>query len=260
VHAHGLLHEQREHNMLGKMIGLALFTAMAVNAIACAAASASNPAVWRCRKVAVGTGIYDDSECLVAQGGAMEYIREQITGATFTTKDVGTSTVTAVSSGTKVECTAATGGGVITSASEGRSTIKFTGCTSEPGGSKCNTAGAGTGEIVEPTSAKVVDYTEGSTVKAGWLVIPRNASGADELNFTCAGVSVKLMGSAIGSVSTELETSSLTVKWLPNKTETENAIPDVIPLEIKVGSGGLEKATVRTEALLTLSLAADVMY
>src|SRR5271163_4846496 len=125
-----------------KVVGLALFASLAISMVASASASAT-VGIFEC-VLGVGTSNLG-SNCLTLTGGT--YTVKEIVGATFTSKASG---ATILAAGTKeIECKAATNEGVITSLTEDRATIKFTGCEEKPSGAKCET-GAGSGVLLVP--------------------------------------------------------------------------------------------------------------
>jgi hypothetical protein len=110
-------------------------------------------------------------------------------------------------------------------------------------------------------SSKIVSYLEGTTLRAGLLIAPRNASGANlQSNIKCGTLAVEVKGSVIGAISPESEMSlSFTVKFALNGTA--NKIPDTVkPFEAKIGeSGSFEAATEKAEVLLDFPLKVEIM-
>jgi hypothetical protein len=235
-----------------KIVGLAFAAAFVLGMVASASASAASIGIFECE--AKTGGKYEDSACLkeVSSGGKFE--EKEIGGATYTSKAIGTTVLATAAK--EVKCTGATNEGVITNRTEGRATIKFTGCK-EGSGNNCSTSGTGS-EIVTAVSSKIVTYTE-TTLKAGLLLAPRNASGANETVFKCAGTEVKVYGSVIGAVTPESEMSqSATVKFVVSGGAQK--IPETTnSLRAKFASGATEKATQEGEALLDFTLKVEVM-
>jgi hypothetical protein len=235
-----------------KIVGLALLASLAISMVASASASATL-GIFECAEGTAATGL--GSNCL-AGGASEKFTVKPITGATFTSKAVG-NTVLATASKT-ITCTGATNEGVITSLTEGRATIKFTGCTAT-GGVNCQSSTASAKEIVTPVSSKVVAYTSGTETKAGLLLAPRTAGNVNEVEFECTGTKVKVYGSVIGAVEPEDKSSkSATVKFavtggVQEIAETTNS------LRAKFGSGATEKATQEGVALLDFTLNVEVM-
>jgi len=210
--------------------------------------------VLQCEKVSAGSGTFATAGCL-NEGAPSEFEEKEIAGATFTSKSIG-GTVFAFG-GNELACTAGTSEGVITSRTEDRATIKFTGC--KEGAINCETSGAGTGVLLIPVSSKVVSYTSGTSVKAGLLLAPRTSGGANELTFECAGTKVKMYGSVIGAAEPEdTATSSITAKYaLAGEVQ---AIPEATnSLRVKLGSGVTDKTTEEGTAVLGLTLQVEVM-
>jgi hypothetical protein len=237
-----------------KVVGLALLASLAIGMVASASASAEL-GIFECTEGTVATGL--GSNCL-AGGASEKFTVKPITGATFTSKAVG-NTVLATSSKT-ITCTGATNEGVITSLTEDRATIKFTGCTAN-GGVNCQSlTGASAKEIVAPVSSKIVSILNSNNeLKAGLLLAPRNASNVNEVEFECGGVKVKVYGSVIGAVEPEdVSAKSLTVKL--TVTNGVQGIPETTnSLRAKFGSGATEKATQEGTALLDFTLNVEVM-
>jgi hypothetical protein len=211
---------------------------------------------FECAQVTAGSGKYNEASCLKA-GGTKEFEEKGITGAKFTAKAIAKTIITAGAK--KVECTGATGEGVVTSSTEDVATIKYTGCTEEPSGFKCETSGAGAGVLVIPVSSKIVFYEGPSTNKAGLLVSPRNSTGENKTEFECVGTKVKVYGSVIGALTPTGEMSlSFTAKWQLN-AGGENTIKEVgNELRVKFASAATEKATLAGEALLDFTLKVEV--
>ncbi len=237
-----------------KIVGLALFASLAVGMVASASASATL-GIFECT---AGSGVSNlGSNCLTSTGG--EFTVKAITGATFTSKSVGGNTI--LTAGTKkIECAAATNEGVITSLTEDRATIKFTGCKEEPSGVNCETSGSGSGNLTVPVSSKIVSYTEGTNLKAGLLLAPRNSTGVNELSFSCTGTAVKVYGSVIGAVEPEdTASASATVKFAVNASKEQEIQESSNSLRAKFAAGNTEKATQAGGALLDFTLQVEVM-
>jgi len=237
-----------------KIVGLALLASLAVSMVAAASASAEL-GIFQCEK-GVGTSNLG-SNCLTETNGV--YTVKPITGATFTSK--AGATVLATPS-KKIECTTAKNEGVITSLTEDRATIKFSGCTSSS--NNCQT-GTETGVLLVPVSSKIVSYTNSSNeLKAGLLLAPRNASGENEVKFECGGVTDHVYGSVIGAIEpagttvADASSKSFSVKFVVTSgvqaiTEKTNS------LRARFSSGATEKATQEGEALLDFTLNVEVM-
>ncbi len=231
-----------------KIVGLALLASLAISMVASASASASL-GVFECT---LGSGTSNlGSNCLAETGG--KFTVKPITGATFTSKAVG-STILATANNTII-CLGATNTGEITSLTEDKATIKFTGCTLA-GGNSCETSGAPNAkEIVAPVSSKIVSYTNGNDeLKAALLLAPRTSGGANEVVIECDGIKVHVYGSVIGSITPEDPASlSFTAKYAVNSGVQEIA-ESANSLRARFGSGGTEKATQEGEALLDFTL------
>jgi hypothetical protein len=234
-----------------KIAGPALIAAFVISMAASATASAS-VGIIECE--AKTGGKFEDSACLkeVSSGGAFE--EQEIVGSTGTSKAIGETIFQTAAK--ELKCSGATGEGVVTSRTEGRGTIKFTGCK-EAGGNNCSTSGTGS-EIVMPVSTKVVSYTE-TTLKAGGQSAVRNASGENVTAFKCAGTEDKVYGSVIGSLTPESEMSlSATGKF--TVTEGKQTIPaPTNSLRSKFGSAATEKTTIEGTASGTSSTKSEVM-
>jgi hypothetical protein len=210
--------------------------------------------VLQCEKVPAGSGKFATAGCL-EEGAPAEFEEKEIAGATFTSKSVGS---TMFNIGSKeLACTAATSEGVITSTTEEKATIKFTGC--KEGAVNCETTGAGTGVLIIPVSSKVVSYINGTSVKAGLLLAPRTGLGENKVEFECAGTKVKMYGSVIGSLEPEdTATSAITAKYVV--TSEAQAIPEATnSLRVRFGSGATEKTTEEGTAVLGFTLQVEVM-
>jgi hypothetical protein len=232
-----------------KIAGLAFAAAFVLGMVASASASIG---IFECE--AKTGGEYKTAACLeeLANGGFEE---KEIAGAKYTSKAIGETIL--ATPGKEIKCSGATvSEGVITNRTEGRATIKVTGCK-EGAGNNCSSSGTGT-EIVVPVSSKIVTYTE-TTLKAGLLLAFRNASGKNETVFICAGTEVKWYGSVIGSITPESEMSlSATVKF--EVVAGAQKIPETTnSLRVKFASGPTEKATQKGEALLDFTLKVEVM-
>ncbi len=235
-----------------RTIGLTLLASLAVSIVASASASATL-GLFKCEP-----GIGNSSlgaNCLAETGGT--FTVKAATGARSTSK-AGGETILAVGA-KEIRCTAATSEGEVTSLTEGRGTIKFTGCAESPGGISCESPGAGAKEIVVPVSSKIVPYIEATTLKAGLLLGPRNSRGENKLELECSGIKVKVYGSLIGSVAPEDEMSlGITSKWVVNGGV--QAIPETTnSLRAKFGSGATEKASEEGEALHGFASKVEVM-
>lgn len=239
-----------------RIVGLALLAACAVGMIASASASATL-GIFECEKGTATTGL--GSNCLAETGGT--FTEKEIIGETFTSKAIGSSVLTQAS-GTAITCTGGTNEGVVTSRTEDRATIKFTGCTAT-GGSACSSTGASAKEIVSPVSSKIVSYLEnGTTLRAGLLLAPRNAANQNlQSNITCGTLAVEVRGSVIGAISPEdVMSQSFTVKFALNASNKQ-VIPDTVkPFEAKIGAtGSFEAATEKAETLLDFPLKVEIM-
>jgi hypothetical protein len=176
-----------------------------------------------------------------------------ITGATFSGS--GGATVLKAAGGTEVKCTATSTNGKITSLTQDVATIKFTGCKSNAG-SKCFTTSGE--EIVAPVSSKIVEAPSGST-KAGLLVEPRLPStGANEIEFKCGTLTIKVKGSVIGNLGEGSNTTFL-ANYELTANGKENTLKDTAnPLLTSVSGGSFEASTQSGTGKITFTLTVKV--
>ncbi len=237
------------------IIGLALLASFAISMVASASASATL-GIFECT---LGSGTTNLGANCLEEAGA-EHTVKVITGATFTGKAVGATILTA---GTKkIECAAGTNTGEITSLTEDKGTIKFSGCKETPSGVKCEApGGVGSGILLVAISSRIVSYTQNATLKAGLLLSVRNATGENKIEIECAGTKVKVYGSVVGSITPE-DTASLsfTAKYVvTNGVQEISELSTNSSLRAKFGGGATEKATQEGEALLDFTLKVEVM-
>ncbi len=236
-----------------KTVRLAVLASLALSMAASVSASATLGG-FEC---VAGTGTSGlGSNCLAEAGGT--FTVKPLTGAKSTGKLVGSTVFTA---GTKkIECTSGSGEGIVTSLTEGYGTAKATGCKEEPSGVNCESSGAGPGTLVFPVSVKIVSYLNSNgELKVGLLGALRNATGANEATFECAGTRVTLYGSVVGSVDPEDTMSlSFTAKLVVTGgvqeiQETTNS------LRAKFASGATEKATEAGTGVTSFALQVEIM-
>jgi hypothetical protein len=116
---------------------------------------------------------------------------------TFTSKS-GVTVLETVKKAT-IRCTADTGGGEVTGPKTGTIKITFTGCEFVTLGVPCNTVGVPPGTIVTTTLLMTLGYINGPKKEVG--IDLSTATGGPLMEFTCAGLTVTVTGSAIGKIT-----------------------------------------------------------
>jgi hypothetical protein len=239
-----------------KIVGLALLASLAVGMVASATASAEL-GLFECVSEP-GKGSLNP-ECLKFVGGSgNEFSVKPVTGTNFTGKALSANTVL-TSGANSIVCTGALTTGKATSLTESVLTIKFTGCKNQ-GGVNCETAGAPNSTTIEaPLSGKIVSVGSGSSLKAGLLLAPRNAAGANLLTINCTGSAVKVYGSVIGSIGPEdaqelsLQTTFKVNGGVQEIEEATNSLRAVF------AGGATNKATQEGVGLIDFALKVEVM-
>jgi hypothetical protein len=201
-----------------------------------------------------GTGWTLKPGCLVfgAGGAGEEYTQKEIVGATFSGKILHS--IVLKSGGIELKCTASTNEGRVTSKTEEKATIKFTGCKSEPGAQQCKTAGAAAEELLLPASSKIVSLGEPTNLTGRQLLLL-----VHEPAFECGTTMIHARGSAIGTFEfQDLMWTRYTAKWALNANGEQAITVKEQPLEVNVGSG-FERATFKGEVLSIFGLQIEVM-
>jgi hypothetical protein len=220
--------------MRTRTIGLGVVVAFVISAIAATAASGANPEYGRCIKTKVGGGLkYNSAKCTVvdttgekenfewyAAFGSAKPLEKTGFSAVLKPETIATLETKA---GTKVTCKALTAKAKFT----GNKTITvtqtdFSGC--ESGGIKCNTSGAGEGVIkVKELEGELGLISKGETSvkdKIGNVLWPKGGtptSGAEFVEFNCAGLTVKVKNSVISPIPSNAMKLVATVKFAASK-------------------------------------------
>jgi hypothetical protein len=148
-----------------RVVGLCLFAAFAIAAVASASASAALPEF----------------------GGPFP--------KPFTSKSKKSTFETV--KGTKVTCTVDTNAGEITGPKTGTVTVRFTGCRSS--GLPCQSKGAAPEEIVTNVLSMTLGYISKAKKEVG--IDLSSPTGAPLVEFECAGFPVQIRGSVIGRIT-----------------------------------------------------------
>jgi len=228
-----------------RIVGLCLVAVFATSAVVAGSASAANPEYGRCIKVTPkSVSNYDGAKCtklasedpgteaeklakgnfkwFPAFGGEKPLVK---TGFTAVLKPETIATLQ-TKAGTKVTCKALSSAGKYTGNQTVHvATVNFTGC--ESGGIKCNTAGAGVGEIsVKPLDGELGLISKGATSvadKIGNVLWPTGGkpetgvTAAEFVEFNCGGLTVNVRGAVISPVSSNAMKSIATVKFTATK-------------------------------------------
>jgi hypothetical protein len=152
--------------------------------------------------------------------------------------------------GVVIECEQESGVGKMTSANEGRDTIKFTGCKEKNTGAKC--ANAKEGEIVTKELKSLLAYTypaKETTEGRETGVVLSPATGAVFAEFNCSIVKVVVKGSVIGVITplkTRARTFALAIKQTnavqePSEYEAEGGGKVLTGLTCTVSGGAAQK-------------------
>lgn len=224
-----------------KILALALCASLAVVVVSAAAASAEELQVLLCMKVGAGKGKFKDSACKEAETGG-EYELEKLGSGVVLSSGTLTS-ATAVLKGALGDTVTCKGGslteGETSGELTGKVTIKFTKCTANTGGN-CTTSGAEKGEIVaEHLTTTIKSYKEEEVLKAGILFTIPNPEKPVE--FSCAGVIVKVRGSVLAEITNAGELSTLVDFSLLVKEGKQ--VPNQTTLEASFGGASYESAT-----------------
>jgi hypothetical protein len=229
-------------------------------------ASAEQPSIGRCVKVAAGTGGYTTSTCIASGVGSYEWY-PGFTGAkplakskfALTIKETTTFTSDTVTLG-KVTCKGQSGTGEYTaSKTVGNVFYKFTGC--EALLTSCTSPGAAAGEIKTERLQGVlgIDTTEpeASKDKVGLDLYPSGAGLSKEellAEFACGGVPYKWRGPVIVPFPTNKVAIKYTLKYAETagkqKPERFEGGPKQV-LETSLSGGAFEQSGWKLTSQLT---------
>jgi hypothetical protein len=225
-----------------RIAGLCLVAVFAMGAVLAGTASAANPEYGRCLKVTPkSTSNYDTAKCIKfasedpgteeekLKKGNFKWFKafggeKPLEKAGFTAKlKPETIATLETKAGTKVTCKALSAAGKYTSLVNVEvNKTDFSGC--ESGGIKCNTSGAGEGIIkVKELEGELGLITKGETSvkdKIGNVLWPKGGtptSGAEFVEFNCAGLTVKVKNSVISPVTSNAMKLIATVKFTAAK-------------------------------------------
>jgi hypothetical protein len=195
------------------ILGLSLAAIFGMTAVA--TATEELPEIGRCVKLAgAATHKYAGATCTVKSEGENTGKFEWEPGPgpkpgfTSTTELTELETVGKA----KLTCGAGSATGQFTGPKTDRVTITFTACEyGAPGGVSCKTPGASAGEVVTNTLEGTLGYISGGgTMKptVGMRLAP--VSGTQFASLECSGTTVTLAGSAIGTITAEINKMTLT--------------------------------------------------
>lgn len=259
-------------------IGLALVAVLALGAITAGSAFAL-PEYGRCVEKA-GTGKYKDSNCTQKAGSKAEEKKYEfvktIEKKGFTSLGTTPGVLQTVG-GSEVRCTGETANGeyVVTTSTKAvkNVVVKFTGCELPLLGVKCNTSGAGTGEITTNTlEGKLAYISKTSKTVEQELKPAKTAPGKLFVKFECGGGAVVIeVGQGTGKggdciygpiTPTNTMQTSATQTYSgsagvqnPNKLEGSTKTCN---LESRANGGAWERATQSITTTITGEEAAEI--
>ncbi len=193
-----------------KVLGLALVAAFALGAVAASGASAAEPEILSCQKVAAGTGAFEDAKCSKL-GGTKEFELKELVKKKFTSTS-GAGELKAA--GQTVKCAADTNTGEISGTKAVvKVVVKFTKC--KLGAAECKSAGANPEEIVTTSLKGRLGYLEKAKSGKVGLELEPEVAGGPFATFKCGLVETKVTGCTIGKITSKLNEvlATATVEW-----------------------------------------------
>ena len=213
-----------------RIAGLCLVAVFALSAAMAGTASAEAPEFGRCLKAATKSlSNYDSAKCVKTAGEDVGTEEEKlkkgnyqwfpgVVKTKFTTKiKEGTIATLETVGGTKVTCKGETSTGEYTGLKTlGKMVAKFTGC--ETGGVKCESAGAGSGNIdTHPLGGPIGFETEVIPASKDHLANELHSESGNVAEFECAGLKVVVKGSVLHKITANAMKLTATEKFTASK-------------------------------------------
>jgi hypothetical protein len=240
-----------------RALGLSLAIALALGSLIASSASATAPEFGRCLKTAGGK--FKNSKCTIASvPGEEKY--EWFSGVIknkFTTKiKEGTIATLETVGGTKITCTGETSSGEFLNAKEvGHMPVKFTG--GETSGFKCESAGAGAGNIVTaPLGGPIGFETEVVPPTKNHIANELHSESGNIAEFTCVGIKVVVRGSVLHKIAANAMKLTATEKFTAAKGKQKpehfaGGVPKEHVLETSTNGGPFEQSGQTITGIIT---------